>query len=181
MGLDTDPDRLKNIYQAEGLSKCYFDGLTPVNLYREQKKDKFTDLENILRPELEGWPTKDGGFREPDVEVFKGPNVGLFVRRCMGAASKVEHYRGVSIGTQPRRIALRSSWLAFKIPAGTEIPQPLAITRDHEKPGRDGIHYTVAPKYDMPLGTFLEWLQVLARNAEKVDARAELESLGVAV
>lgn len=179
MGID--PDRLKNIYQAEGLSKWYFDGLTPVDLYREQKKGGFTGLENILHPELEGWPTKDGGFREPDVEIFEGPNNISFVRGCMGVPAKVEHYRGVSVGTQPRRIALRSSWLAFKIPEGTEIPQPLAITRDHEKPGRDGIHYTVAPKYDMPLGTFLEWLQVLSRNAEEIDAKAELESLGVAI
>ena len=59
----------------------------------------------------------------------------------------------------PRR--KNHNWM--RLPANTEIPPGLAVTRD-EKPGAPSdtpVHHTIAPKDDMPLSLFLQYLKVL--------------------
>lgn len=60
----------------------------------------------------------------------------------------------------------------------TKIPKSLAVTRDEdwrppaktpeEEALRDPVHYTVAPKDDMPLSLFLQHLKEMAVDIEKV-------------
>jgi hypothetical protein len=53
---------------------------------------------------------------------------------------------------------LGKSFMYFRIPGGTAIPEALAVTKDTFNRRFGGYHYTVTPKDDMPLSLFLVWL-----------------------
>ena len=77
----------------------------------------------------------------------------------MGRAC-AEH-RGVSVFDKKNTALKNFDW--FKMPAGTVIPEGLAVTRDASytvsaKP----IHDAVAPKDDMTLSLFLQQLRSMA-------------------
>ncbi|MCW7536746.1 hypothetical protein OOT46_02620 [Aquabacterium sp. A7-Y] len=73
-------------------------------------------------------------------------------------------HRGVSVFDK-KNTQLRSfDW--YRLPAGTELPPALAVTRDSPSATSSRpIHYTVAPKDDMPLSLFLQHLKGLAAKA----------------
>ncbi|WLI89162.1 hypothetical protein Q4S45_21095 [Massilia sp. R2A-15] len=52
----------------------------------------------------------------------------------------------------------------FKIPAGTQIPPGLAVTKDHQNV-QGAFHYTIAPKGDVPLPLFLQQLKTMNQRA----------------
>jgi hypothetical protein len=79
--------------------------------------------------------------------------------RTMNAA---DHYRGLSL-FNGLHASLPFNW--FLIPAGTAIPEGLAVTRDADLSKTGIVHYTVAPKDDMSLGLFLVQLNALGKNA----------------
>ena len=84
---------------------------------------------------------------------------------CKAAPIQGEH-RGLSVFDKmnPR---LPFAW--FRIPAGSKIPPGIALTRDSDDVhGEDAIHYTIAPKDDMPLSLFLQHLKELAINVQPV-------------
>jgi hypothetical protein len=74
-------------------------------------------------------------------------------------------HRGLSLFDKSNA-RLPFAW--FRIPAGSKIPPGIAVTRDSDDENDDNaaIHYTVAPKDDMPLSLFLQHLKELAVNAE---------------
>ena len=85
------------------------------------------------------------------------------------------HHRGMSVFD---KADLRLPFTWYRIPANTKIPKSLAVTRDEdwtppaktseEEAQRDPVHYTVAPKDDMPLSLFLQHLREMAVDIEKV-------------
>lgn len=78
----------------------------------------------------------------------------LAVKGCRTTAGE---YRGISTFDKMREFP-GFKW--YKLPAGTKIPEALAITQDSAKPNESN-HYTIAPKDDMPLELFQKWLNVL--------------------
>ncbi len=147
---------LKDIYKSKGKLENYFDDKTPVDLWRGQKRDLIKKKRGALYPELDGFTRGDGTFRIPDVEVFKRESDGVtMVRGCRCVAGEGD-YRGVS--TFDVMPDLGKSFMYFRIPGGTAIPEALAVTKDTFNRRFGGYHYTVAPKDDMPLSLFLVWL-----------------------
>ena len=81
-----------------------------------------------------------------------------------GCRTMSGEHRGVSVFDKKNAALKNFDW--FKIPAGTDIPEGLAVTRDASytvsaKP----IHYTLAPKDDMTLSLFLQQLRSMAAKA----------------
>lgn len=52
----------------------------------------------------------------------------------------------------------------YVIPAHTEIPPGLAVTKDH-KNAQGAYHYTIAPKDDMMSELFMQTLKVMSAKA----------------
>lgn len=89
------------------------------------------------------------------------------VKGCSSTRSN-ERHRGVSTFDQMNPRLKNHDWM--RLPAGTEIPPGLAVTRD-EKPGAPSsipVHHTIAPKNDMPLTLFLQYLKVLETKGQLV-------------
>jgi hypothetical protein len=73
-------------------------------------------------------------------------------------------HRGISVFDKKNPVLRGVKW--YKMPQGSEIPAPLAITRDFEATtSAKPIHYTIAPKNDMPLSLFLQYLRMMADQA----------------
>ncbi|XZZ64078.1 hypothetical protein ACJJIF_03280 [Microbulbifer sp. SSSA002] len=89
-----------------------------------------------------------------DIKVYKHSNGEKWV-------SVENRPRGVSTfdkeGVPPGK-----GWEYYKIPAGTIIPDGLAIVRDGYNKKFDAIHYTIAPAYDMSLRQFKTALAAFA-------------------
>ena len=91
-------------------------------------------------------------------------NAGDYV--VQGCRTIHGEHRGLSVFDKmnPR---LPFTW--FRIPAGAKIPPGIALTRDSDdEHSEDAIHYTVAPKDDMPLSLFLQHLKELAIDVQPV-------------
>jgi hypothetical protein len=182
-------DDLKNVYAQTGKDGRFFDQKTPVGLYRGLKRGDSADL---MQPTLIGFHLKRGP-RQPDVLLRDGKGVtpqyekgdingaialdasGELTRHILANAGdyvvqgcrtiKGEH-RGLSLFDKANR-RLPFKW--FLIPANSDIPPGIAVTRDSDdEHSEDAIHYTVAPKDDMPLSLFLQHLKGLAVNVKPV-------------
>lgn len=160
-------DQLKDIYVAAGKADAFFDVAVPVDLFRGQKKQDFLDGKDLFAPDMGGWVNRDGKVREPDVKTAMVDGK-LLVKGCRCIHGS---HRGISMGDRTPVFARGKSWRRFRLPAGTPLPEALAITRDAERRvGTDiPIHYTLAPKDDMEFGLFLVWLRALATHATEID------------
>src|SRR5207248_1342596 len=153
---------------------------TPVPLFRGMKDDQKFPL---MTPTLIGWvgrtprppdlliedakgstPQYGGGrYPGPIVEEDKAKSLtasivadasAYVVKGCRASRG---HHRGVSVFDAARTF---KGFTWFKIPVGTEIPAALAVTKDGDvSVGGAPIHYTIAPKDDMPLSLFLQHLK----------------------
>ncbi|WKB54344.1 hypothetical protein [Eleftheria terrae] len=178
---------LRRVYEKAGALDRYYDESTPVDLYRGRRKGDATDL---MQPTLIGWYTKQD-LRRPDVLAvnqqgqspqYVGSDFGqlatedqakpltadmlrnadkLMVKGCR--TMKGDH-RGVSVFDKKNTLLPKFEW--YRLPAGTELPPALAVTRDAPfATSSRPTHYTVAPKDDMPLSLFLQHLKGLAAKA----------------
>lgn len=187
-------DDLKNLYKSDGKLHNFFDVDTPVDLFRGAKDDQKFPL---MTPTIIGWKTSTG-FRPPDVLVtdragntpqYAGgratatarviteekhkpltdqiiSDASAYVLKGCRSTNKHDPHRGVSVfdATRPFK---QMSW--YRIPAGTPIPPALAVTKDADfSKNGEPIHYTIAPKDDMPLSLFLQHLKGLEAVASKV-------------
>lgn len=158
-------DTLKNLYADANIPHRYYDNVTPVDLYRGQKLREFKQGKGILDPELVGWVKPDGSHRLADVLVEEVDG-RMIVRGCRSIAG---HYRGVSVFDRVPPFSKSSSWKCFLIPSESKIPEALAITKDADfRRGSSGIHFTIAPKDDMPLDLFLVWLRSFVETAREL-------------
>jgi hypothetical protein len=183
-------DTLKGVYTGAAKGGRFFDQFTPVSLFRGIKRG---DTSGLMQPTLVGFHLKRGP-RRPDVLVNDARGVspqyengdingaialdesGVLTRYILANAGdyvvqgcrtiKGDH-RGLSLfdKTNPR---LPFVW--FRLPKGSKIPPGIAVTRDADVEHDElaAIHYTVAPKDDMPLSLFLQHLKELAIDAEAV-------------
>lgn len=179
---------LEKVYVGAGKEGRFFDKLTPKPLFRGIKRGDPTDL---MQPTLIGFHLKRGP-RKPDVLLQDGKGVspqyengdingaialdvsGNLTRHILANAGdyvvqgcriiKGEH-RGLSLFDKANT---RLPFVWFRIPARSKIPPGIAVTRDSDDEHDENvaIHYTVAPKDDMPLSLFLQHLKELAINAE---------------
>ncbi len=181
-------DDLKKIYAKEGKLHNFFDDLTPADLYRGRRTGLTIPF---LQPTIIGWPTQtdwrppdvltqDAHGKSPQYTSGHPANEPLtedrikmpltaeiianadkyIVKGCRTTRANDRH-RGVSTFDQMNPRLKNHDWM--KLPVNTEIPPGLAVTRD-EKPGAPSaapVHHTIAPKDDMPLSLFLQYLKAM--------------------
>lgn len=151
---------LKEIYSKAGKSSDFFDGNTPIDLWRAQSNDDFKKEVFLMRPHP-GYDRKDMngnviGKRLPDVDIFEMDGQ-LFVRGCRCIHGD---YRGISLSDKP--LQFKGVWHHYLVPKGTTIPAGLMVTRDTLNHKTGIRHYTLGPKDDMPLALFLATLKIVA-------------------
>lgn len=66
-----------------------------------------------------------------------------------------------------------ANWTYFEIPAGTEIPVGLIITRDGFNDKYKATHHSISPNFTMPKTQFVALLNTLAANAAARAGRSE--------
>lgn len=145
-------DALRKIYEQQNRLPYYFDKTVPIDLFRGQSRDEAKKDLPIIYPNP-GFVRANGKVRIADVMIttIDGKQ---FVKGCRTTAGE---YRGISTFDKMREFP-GFKW--YKLPAGTKIPEALAITQDSAKPNESN-HYTIAPKDDMTLELFQTWLNVL--------------------
>lgn len=136
---------LKDVLIELGCIERYFGNRAPVNLWRAKKvkapiQELFTLVESeVIRPR--------GAPRQPDITI---ENDWVKVRN---------RPRGISTFDKPD--TFKGKWEYFKIPAGTVLPEGLAIVKDSYNKAFGATHYTIAPDYDMSLTLFKKKLNDL--------------------
>lgn len=185
-------DQLKRVYEQAGALDRYYDERTPIDLLRAKKIGSHGDL---MQPTLIGWYAARGP-RDPDVlvrnqqgdtpqyldaameqlavesrelelttEILR--NADKYMVR--GCRTMKGNYRGISVFDKKNAVLRGFDW--YLIPAATALPPALAVTRDETALTKTTpIHYTVAPKDDMPLSLFLQYLKGLGDQAKLVKA-----------
>ena len=181
-------NELKKVYEDADKSAFFFDQLTPVDLFRRRNiGDKTALMQPTLigfdrkndpeprHPDI--WISddnrkspqyKDGGAnpQDRDNQMVRESNSKPFTRQLIGDASRYivkgcrtikGDYRGVSMFDMKNELARNAEW--FVLEKNTEIPDGIAITQDGNKRKGVSLHYTVAPKDDMPLALFLQHLK----------------------
>ncbi len=180
-------DELKRVYEGAGALDRYYDGQTPVDLFRGKKIGSHGEL---MQPTLIGWYSKKG-TRDPDVLVRNQKGVTpqyidadleklateskeleltteilrhadqYIVKGCRTMKGK---HRGISVFDKKNGILRDFEW--YKIAAKSKLPDALAVTRDEPALSKSTpIHYTIAPKDDMPLSLFLQYLRSIENQA----------------
>jgi hypothetical protein len=178
-------DELKKIYEGEGKLAYFFEQATPVNLFRRRN---IGDKTMIMQPTVIGFGP-DEKPRLPDIRLedeagaspqFDGSkmrresNSKPLTKEIVGDASKYivkgcrttkGDYRGVSVFDMVNPRARGVEW--FYIEANTKIPPGLAVTQDGNKRTGESLHYTIAPKDNMPFALFLQHLKGLEAILKK--------------
>ena len=149
---------LKDILIDAGELDKYFDTTIPVNLWRAKNlnsKDFIFSLveEKVIR--------SNGKIRPSDITIYKKGDIDW--------VSIQERLRGISTFDKPN-VFKRGKWNYYKIPAGTCIPNGLAIVEDGYNVALGAKHYTIAPAFDMPLSNFKHLLNDLAKVLIKESA-----------
>jgi Tse2 ADP-ribosyltransferase toxins len=146
---------LKDILLQQGMLDRYFEGQVPVHLWRALNNKKATSLFAMVE---EPFVLSSGRPRPADIQIFE-KNGHKWV-------SVADRPRGISTFDVPG-VPEGKDWSYYRIPAGTVLPEGLAIVRDEYNTRFGATHYTIAPAYDMPLAMFKLLLNQLAASAIK--------------
>jgi hypothetical protein len=77
--------------------------------------------------------------------------------------------RGLSVWDKPG-VPKGKCWDYFRIPAGTTLPQGLAVVRDRKNEVYGATHYSLAPAWDMEIKSFRMLLRQLFMEMKKETA-----------
>jgi hypothetical protein len=147
---------LKDVLIDRGEIDRYFAGTVPVTLWRALKRASpggvFDFVEQVFL-------LSNGKPRPADITIEEHQGV-----RWVRVTNRP---RGVSTFDKPG-VPPGKGWDYFRIPAGTVLPDGLAIVRDELNTKYGATHYTIAPAHDMPLEQFRFLLEQLAKNVIKV-------------
>lgn len=149
---------LKDILLSKNQLDRYFEGHTPVHLWRALNIRRGGRLLDLIE---EDTVLKNGRPRPADITI-----------RSVGAMKWVfveNRPRGLSTFDKPG-LPSGPDWEYYRIPAGTELPEGLAIVKDTYSKTMDATHYTIAPTHDMPLEQFKMLLTKLATTVIKETA-----------
>lgn len=150
---------IENLLISRGeLDRIYIGNL---NLYLWRALHTSSDASNPLYPDFQPRQIRTGHVRAPDVEIKLINGVEYVVAR-LGDGTSLFDAHGV-FGP--------NNWTYFEIPAGTEIPRGLIITKDAYNKKYRATHYSISPNYMMPKRTFIQLLDHLAQNAKLRKAR----------
>src|SRR5262245_51793171 len=147
---------LRDVLIARHRVEDYFDGTVPTTLWRAfDTRNKGRHPMDIVE---EGYYLSNGKFREADITIkpVKG-EPWVFI----------EHFpRGASSFDKPKVFKSRA-WEYFRIPAGTRLPEGLAVVKDRYNEVYGATHYTLAPARDMKLAEFKLLLKILFTEMKK--------------
>jgi len=147
---------LRDILIARNRLEDYFDGAVPTNLWRAFNTSKKGGHPMDLLEE--GYYRSDGNFRRADVTITPVNGEPWVL---------VKHYPGGLSTFDKSKTFKRGSWEYFKIPAGTRLPEGLAVVKDEYNKVYGATHYTLAPARDMKLSEFKLLLKILFNEMKK--------------
>ena len=142
---------LKDILIAKDRIDRYFEGATPVTLWRAVNVKRGVQLFELVE---QPFTLSNGRPRPADITI-----------ETIGGEKWVkvkDRPRGLSTFDKPG-VPAGKHWEYYKIPKGTPLPHGLAIVRDEFNTNYQATHYTIAPAFDMPLSRFKLLLNRLAQ------------------
>ncbi|WP_444997508.1 Tse2 family ADP-ribosyltransferase toxin [Aliikangiella sp. IMCC44359] len=142
---------LKDILIDAGEIDKYFDKQVPVNLWRAKNLKSKDPIFGMVERKV---VRNNGKVRPADITIYQKGGISW--------VSVQDRPRGISTFDKPN-VFSRGKWDYYKIPAGTDIPNGLAIVEDGMNIALGAKHYTIAPAFDMPLEQFKNLLNILAQ------------------
>ncbi len=133
----------------------YFEGSTPVDLWRAKNRKSTADVFDFIE---ENTVLSNGRPRQADIKIEE--------RNGAKWVSVKKQPRGISTFDQPG-LPKGKNWDYYRIPKNTVLPDGLAIVKDQYNTMFQATHYTIAPAFDMPLTQFKSLLSVLAQRIIK--------------
>ena len=146
---------LREILIATGDIDKYFDDKVPINLWRAKNLSHKNSIFSMVEQKI---VRNNGKVRPADITIYKKNNIEWI--------SVKDRPRGISTFDKPN-VFHRGRWEYYKIPAGTEIPNGLAVVEDGFNIALGAKHYTIAPAFDMPLTQFKNLLNIFAQSLIK--------------
>jgi len=146
---------LKDVLIDTNMIENYYEGTVPTNLWRALKKKSGLQVFEFVE---DAYLLSNGRPRAADIEIKnKNGEKWVFIK---------QRPRGVSTFDKPG-VPKGKNWDYIKISKGTDLPNDLAIVKDHYNSEFEATHYTIAPAYDMPLSQFKSKLAAFAENLIK--------------
>ena len=141
---------LKDVLIEKDKLDRYFDGKTPVDLWRALNKKSAQGVFDFIE---QGYVLSNGRPRPADIKI-----------------EDIQGVKWVRVKDRPRGLSTFDKaglpkgkhWEYYKIPKNTVLPEGLAVVKDEYNSRFEATHYTLAPAYDMPLDQFKAKLQELA-------------------
>ncbi|QFT53835.1 hypothetical protein [Microbulbifer sp. THAF38] len=146
---------LKEILIAKGKADSYSDGQTPIDLWRALNKKSDQGVFDFIE---KGFILSNGRPRPADITIeYRDGTEWVCIK---------DRPRGLSTFDKPG-LPKGKNWEYYKIPAGTVLPEGIAIVKDEYNTRFEATHYTIAPAYDMPLNQFKNKLKILEKSLIK--------------
>lgn len=145
---------IKTMLIELGQLERLYTGKTTLYLWRGLSHQDYR--ENPLYPDFQSRALKTGQTRAADVTVTTDHQGVDYVIAEVGRGTSLTDKFGI-FGTR--------DWDYVSIPAGTEIPAELSITKDYFWEKKRCWHFTISPSYNMPVALFIAALDQLALNA----------------
>lgn len=150
---------LKDLLVSLGRAADYIEGCVPVNLWRAQDTRQLKTHPHPMDFIEEPYVLPDGRRREADITITPGPEGIPWVR--------VQKLPAGLSNWDRRGVFRNKAWLYFRIPKGTQLPDGLALIKDHFSELYQATHYTIAPVREMPLSEFKHLLRELFAQMQK--------------